>query len=127
MAEKQRFELEFLLNTTKGVLFRELSTPGGLADWFADDVNIEEDLYTFVWEGSEEKARLLGKKDEEYIRFHWEEDEEETSYFQFRIEVDPVTNEVALIVTDFAEPQEIEESKELWSSQIDELRHVIGA
>lgn len=127
MEEKQRFELEFLINTTRGVLFRQISTPEGLADWFADDVSIEGDRYTFVWEGDEESAILLSHKEDEEISFHWEGDEDANSYFQFRINVDPLTNELALIVTDFAEPDEIEGAKALWGSQIEGLRHIIGA
>lgn len=125
---KQQYELEFVMNTSRAILYKQLSTPDGLSEWFADDVNLENDeLFTFVWEGAEEKARLLSSKKDEHIRFRWEEDEEGEAYFQFRIQVDPLTQEVALIITDFAEDEEVEESKELWTSQVNELRQLIGA
>ncbi len=127
MSEKQLFELEFQINTTRGVLYREIGTPEGLAEWFADDVNIEGDRYTFKWEGDEEHAILLGQQEDEYIRFHWESDEEADSYFQLRISQDPLTKDLALIITDFAEPEELEGAKTLWESQVDGLRHAIGA
>lgn len=127
MAEKEKFELEYLIKTSTKILYNMLSTPSGLSEWFADDVNIRNDIYTFIWDGSEESAKLLGKKNGEYIRFKWEEDEDDEAYFELRIKIDSLTKEVALIITDYAEPDEIEESKLLWENQINELMHVLGS
>ena len=44
---KEKFELEFLFKTSPRVLENMISTPTGLAEWFADDVNHEDDLYSF--------------------------------------------------------------------------------
>ncbi|MFB6257331.1 MAG: START-like domain-containing protein [Flavobacteriales bacterium] len=126
MAYKERYELEFILHTTRGVLYKQISTPSGLAEWFADDVKVEEDRFIFMWEDEEERAVLLEEKGEEFIRFRWEGDEAD-HYFEFRIRIDPLTEELALIITDFSEPEELDANKELWSSQIDGLRHSIGA
>ncbi len=35
-----RIELEFSLNTPQHLLFNRLSTPSGLSEWFADNVNV---------------------------------------------------------------------------------------
>lgn len=129
MIVKEKFELEFLLKTSPKVLNNMLSTPAGLSEWFADDVNIKDDIYSFVWDGSEEEARLITNKPNAKIRWQWLDDEEEglDSYFEFNFEVDPMTKVVILKVIDFAESDEMEETQALWDQQINELKRVLGA
>lgn len=122
---KQKIVLEYPINSSPKVLYTRLSTPGGLAEWFADDVNLKGSVYSFIWDGSEQKAELLQKKENKYIRFSWEEEDEDT-YFEFRINIDELTKDVALVVTDFVDEDEKEDSIELWNTQIAELKHVIG-
>ena len=120
-----KYELEYTLNTSPKVLFNRLSTPGGIAEWFADDVNMKDSIYTFIWEGSEQKAELLQKKDLKYARFRWL-DEDEDEYFEFKIRQDELTGDVALLITDFANEDEKDDAVDLWDSQISELKHAIG-
>lgn len=126
MSDKIKVELEYPIKTSTKVLYNCLSTPSGLSGWFADDVNIKNDNYTFFWDGSEETARLVTKKSNESIKFQWEDDEGEDYFFQFAIKIDSITKDVALIITDFVEEDEIEENKLLWDNQINELKHKIG-
>ena len=127
--EKVKFQIEFPVNSSKGVLFNAFSTPSGLSEWFCDDVNIKKDVHVFLWDGSEESARMLTKKREEFVKFRWLEDEEDgiNSFFEFRIKIDDLTGDTAVVITDFAEEEEMEDSKELWSAQIDRLKQVLGA
>jgi uncharacterized protein YndB with AHSA1/START domain len=129
MSEKIQYEMEFEIKSSTQVLFNMLSTPSGLSEWFADNVNIKKDLFTFIWDGSEESAFLLGKKKGESVKFQWEEHKEEglKTFFEIRIKVDELTNDVALIITDFAEEDEVDEAKLLWENQIAELKMVIGS
>ncbi|CAI8293034.1 MAG: Uncharacterised protein [Flavobacteriia bacterium] len=129
MSDKVQFELEFAVNSSPTVLFSFLSTPSGLSEWFCDDVNSRGELFTFFWEGSEESAKMLSKKNDQFVKFRWlsAEEEGEKTYFEFRIVVDDLTGDVSLIITDFAEEDEVEESKLLWNSQISDLFRVIGA
>lgn len=121
-----KYELEYTLNTSTKVLFNRLSTPDGLSEWFADDVNLRKGKFTFIWEGAEQIADVVTRKDNKYIRFKWEDDEEEESYFEFKINKDELTGDVALLVTDFAEEDEKQDSINLWDSQISELKRAIG-
>lgn len=123
----EKFELEFLIKTSPSVLYNFLSTPSGLSEWFCDDVNIRKEVYTFKWDGSEEQADLIGNKNGVFIKFHWTAHDEKDTYFEFRIRIDSLTKEVALIVTDFAEEDELEETKMLWENQVNELRHALGS
>ncbi len=129
MADKVQFELEFPVKASPNMLYPFLSTPSGLSEWFCDDVNSRGEMFTFFWEGSEESAKLIAKKNDRFIRWRWMEAEEagEKTYFEFRIEVDELTNDASLIITDFAFPNEIDEAKLLWNSQINSLLHVIGS
>lgn len=124
---KGKFELEYVLHTSAGILYEFLTSPSGLAEWFADDVNIHDGVFTFFWEGSEQKAKLLGFKDDKFVRLQWL-DKPEGTYFEFRIERDELTGDISLIVTDFAdEAADQKTSKLLWDSQINQLLHVIGS
>jgi uncharacterized protein YndB with AHSA1/START domain len=122
--EKEKIELEYTLNTSPKVLYNRLSTPSGLAEWFADDVNLRGKTFTFIWDGSEQKADLVQKKDLKYVRFKWLE--EEDGFFEFRIRKDELTGDVALLITDFADEDEKEDAIDLWDTQISELKHAIG-
>lgn len=127
--EKEKFQIEIPINSSKGVLFNIFSTPSGLSEWFCDDVNIKKDVHIFIWDGSEESARLISKKRDEFAKFRWLEDEEEgiNSFFEFRIKIDDLTGDTALVITDFAEEDEIDDAKELWAAQADRLKQVLGA
>ena len=123
---KNKIEFEYTINSSPKILYNMLSTPGGLSEWFADDVNLKGDQYSFIWNGTEEIAELQGKKENKYVRFKWIEDEDDKAYFEFRINIDELTGDVALVITDFIDEGEEEETQELWESQITELKHVLG-
>jgi uncharacterized protein YndB with AHSA1/START domain len=127
--DKEKYSLEFLINASNKIIYDCLTSPSGLSEWFADDVNIRNDIYTFKWDGSEEDARLLSKKKDEFAKYIWLEDEEEGNdvFFEMRIKIDDLTGELAVIVTDFAEEDELEEAKMLWESQIDSLKQALGS
>lgn len=124
--EKIKYELEFILNTSTSILYKCLTTPSGLSEWFADNVNVKGDDFTFFWDGSEETAKMMRKKKGESVKFQWEDDEGEDYYFELLIRVDPMTKQVALIVTDFAEEDEMEDAKLLWENAISSMRQSIG-
>lgn len=126
MSEYQQVQLEFTINTSPKVLYYRLSTPSGLSEWFADDVNIKGDSFTFIWDGSEEHAELVSKKDNVFIRFNWLDEDKEGLFLEFRITVHELTGDVALIVTDFIEEDEKEDTIELWNTQVNALKHSLG-
>jgi hypothetical protein len=70
---------------------------------------------------------MIAKKDLKYVRFHWLDDEEDNTFFEFRITIDDLTNDLALLITDFAEEDEVDDAKELWDSQVAELKHILGS
>ena len=123
---KQKLELEYTINSSPKVLFNRLSTAGGLSEWFADDVNVKGKTFTFIWGESEQIAELILKKDSKYVRFRWIDEEEEKFYFEFKVNIHELTGDVALLITDFAEEDELDDTIELWNTQIAKLKHVLG-
>jgi uncharacterized protein YndB with AHSA1/START domain len=129
MDTKVKYELEFPLNSSPQLLFQYISTPSGLSEWFADNVNSRGEFFTFIWDGSEEKARLSSKKTDEKVKFRWIDDDNKDTdfYFELRIQEDEITKDVSLVVTDYAVEEDMDEVKLLWESQISDLKHVIGS
>jgi hypothetical protein len=129
MEHKMRYELEFPINSSPQLLYQYISTPSGLSEWFADNVNSRGEFFTFIWDDSEELARLSSRKTGEKIKFRWvDEQKKDTDYFfELRILEDEITKDVSLMIIDYAYEDEIEEAKLLWENQISDLKHVIGS
>ena len=128
MSDRIKFEMEFPIKVSQKLLFQYISTPSGLSEWFTDNVNSRGEIFIFIWDDSEESAKLLRKNNNEKIQFQWLDDEDSDYYFELRIQFDEITKDVSLIVTDFAEDEEeVEESKLLWTNQISDLKKVLGS
>jgi len=126
MSDKIKFEIEFVIQSSPQMLYQYLATPSGLSEWFADNVNSRGEKFTFIWDGAEEEAKLLKRKTDEFVRFAWDEAEDD-SFFEMKIIVDEITKDVSLFITDFAEDDEIDESKMLWTNQVSDLKQVLGS
>ncbi|MEL0643304.1 MULTISPECIES: START-like domain-containing protein [unclassified Olleya] len=127
MEDKIKYEMEFVVHASPSLLYQYISTPSGLSEWFADNVNSRGELYKFIWDGSEEQAKLITKKSGERIKFKWLADEDEPYFFEIKIQVDEITKDVSIIITDFAEEDEVDEAKMLWTNQISDLKQVLGS
>ena len=129
MSTKKSFSIEYDFHASPQLLFQYLSTPSCLSEWFADNVNSRGERFTFIWDDSEEIALLLQKKNNDKVKFQWQNDEDDDGeyYFEFKIQVDEITKDVSLIITDFAEEDELEESKMLWDNLVSDLKQVLGA
>ena len=127
MASKNIFQIEFPIRSSLRILYNQISTPSGLSEWFADNVNLNGKNYTFFWDGDEQEAELLSKKNNQSIKFRWT-DEPKDTFFELKIVIDDITQDISLIITDFAEDEEDEEeAKLLWNKQIEKLRQSIGS
>lgn len=127
MIRKIKYEIEFPIRSSLRILYNQISTASGLSEWFADNVNLSGKTYTFFWDDDKQNAELLSKKNNQWIKFRWLEEPSNT-YFELKIIVDEITQDISLIVTDFAEDHEDEEeAKLLWDKQIEKLRQSIGS
>jgi len=124
---KEKFLVEYVFDkASKVTLWNYLTTSAGLSVWFADNVTIKDNLYTFVWNKSPMGAELLSIIPNNKVCFRWLEDENPDSYFEFKLHTDEITGAIVLEITDFAEPDEKEEAIILWDSQIKELKRILG-
>ncbi|PID68344.1 MAG: hypothetical protein CR968_02195 [Flavobacteriia bacterium] len=127
MSDRIKVQMEYPIHASPSMLYKYFSMASSLDEWFADNVNSRGELYTFIWGDSEEQAKVIRYDTEDYMRFQWVEDEGTDCYFEFKIQVDELTNDVSLIVTDFAEEDEEEDVRLFWDNQISELKKTIGA
>ncbi|MBE9585965.1 hypothetical protein IM792_16040 [Mucilaginibacter sp. JRF] len=125
MPDKKKFNLEYEIKSSPRILYTFLSEPNGLSQWFADDVNVRDQVYTFTWDDEQHRAKLVNAKEYKLVRFKWLDDE--PYYFELEIVQDELTNDVALAITDFATEDQIAERRLIWDNQIDYLISVLGA
>jgi uncharacterized protein YndB with AHSA1/START domain len=124
---KKKLEIEYSLRTSAKFLFKRLSTPAGLAEWFADDVNFKGKICTFIWGNSEQIAELILIKEGKFVRYRWmDSDPKEECFFEFRINREEITGDLALVITDFALDDERKETIDLWDKQVSELKRTLG-
>lgn len=127
MATKEKISLEYFMRSSPHVLYNYISAPSALAEWFAENVVNKDGIFTFTWDGADEVAKMVSRKKEEFIRFQWVDDEGTDCYWEMAIKIDSLTKDVALMITDYAEPDEFDEAKLLWDNQVEALKHVIGS
>ncbi len=122
---KQLFTLEYSIRCSPSILYEFLSTPAGLQEWFADKVDEKDQVFSFTWDGTTDKAQVLETELDKSIRFHWLH-APKNEYFEFRIEKAEVSNQTILLIRDFAEKKEIPDQKRLWDFQVNDLLHRLG-
>lgn len=127
MAGKTQIQLEYSVNCSPKVLFNRLSTASGLTEWFADDVRVKGNLFTFIWGDTSQTAEKKLHRENKMVRFEWVGDDDDELYFEFVINQDDLTNDVSLTITDFAEEDEINETSNLWDTQVSKLKHLLGS
>ena len=126
MSEKKKFTIEYEIKSSPRILYSFLNEPNGLTQWFADDVSVRDQIYTFTWDDEPQTAKLVNIKENKLVRFKWVDDEPQC-YFEMEIIQDELTNDVALSITDFATEDTIGERKLIWDNQIEYLISVLGA
>ena len=126
MSKKVLYTLEYPVRCSPGILFEFLSSPSGLQEWFADQVDSRDGVYTFGWNGTEETADLLELEENKFIRFHWSH-APKGEYFELAIDRSEVTNQTILIIKDFAEKKDIKDQSRLWEYQVKDLFHRLGS
>ena len=125
MSKKQQFTLEYPVRCSPSILYEFLSTPAGLQEWFADKVDERDNVFSFSWNGTIDRAEMIESELEKFVKFHWLHAPKE-EYFEFRIEKSEVTNLTILVIKDFAEKGDVKDQSQLWSYQVKDLFHRLG-
>jgi uncharacterized protein YndB with AHSA1/START domain len=126
MSKKILYTLEYPVRSSPTILYDFLVSASALQEWFADKVDDRDGIYTFGWNGTEEKAEVLDKEENKFIRFRWLHAPKD-EYFEFKIDKSEITNQTILIISDFADKKDIKDQSQLWEYQIKELFHRIGS
>ena len=123
----EKFHIEYIFDkVSRRSLWNHLTTALGLSAWFADEVIINDNLYTFKWSKEAQEATVIDSKPENFIRYRWVDEEDESAYFEFIIHTIELTGSTALEITDFSEPGEKKDSINLWDSQVEDLKRTLG-
>lgn len=123
--KRVKFDIEFLFKASPAIIYQFLTAPACIVRWFCDKVDIQDDVYTFTWDGHSEEAELIDDIEEERLKFRWVEGPDD-EYFEYRMYKSDVTGETILEITDFAEEDEVSDQIQLWESQVNDLRKECG-
>ena len=125
---KEKIHMEYMLKAGSGnIVWSIIGTPSGLETWFADKVTVQDKIFTFHWGKTEQReAEMTHMRTNNFIRFHWLDDEDKKSYFELRLSQNELTDALMLEVIDWAESDEVEDLQDLWDSQIEKMKRVSG-
>lgn len=124
---KHKFVGEYEIRASKKMLYPYVSSASGLAQWFADDVNIDEDkIFTIMWDGDILKAKIVSHRTNSQVKFEFISDDEDPNYVEFKLDMNEMTQEVFIQVTDYSDMDDEEELNGLWESLITSLREIVG-
>ena len=124
--KREKIEMEFIFRASPAILYNFLTTPATLVRWFCDEVDIQDDVYTFSWEGSEEVAEMVDDIEEERVRFKWQDADDPEEYLEFYMYKSNITNETVMELVDYCDDDEVEEQKDLWATQLKKLKVECG-
>lgn len=132
--KKYRFTGEYEINASPKMLFPYLNTAAGLSQWFADNVNVDEDkTYNFIWDGEDHKARVASQRVNNFIRFEFlnkdeseDSGEKDSSFIEFKLDTNELTQSVFLKVIDNTDVADEEEMEEIWNNLITSLKEIVG-
>ena len=125
--EKFKFIGEYPIKASKKMLYPFISSASGLSQWFADNVNINEDKsFTFIWDGDENRAKLTSSRINHHVKFEFvDENADDPNYVELRLDMNELTEEVFIRVTDYSDIEE-DEAQELWDTLIHDLKEIVG-
>lgn len=121
---------EFEFKASKKMLYPYLASASGLAQWFADDVNIDEDkMLTVIWDGEENKAKMVAHRTNSLVKIEFlptDENDHNPNYVEFKLDMSDMTQSVFVQVTDYSEMEDKEELAELWENLMHKLKEIVG-
>jgi START-like superfamily domain len=132
MTKKKLFAADYEIHASIKMLYPYIQTAGGLSEWFADDVKInnEDKTYTFFWDNEEHRARQSAHRTNHFARFEFlpenDADVKDPSYFELRLEFNELTQSVFLKVLDYSDFDDQKELQDLWDSLVDALKKTVG-
>ncbi|MFQ7113201.1 START-like domain-containing protein [Hallella bergensis] len=120
-----------LRSRSESIIWKLISTPSGLSRWIAEQVTQEGDSLVFTWGKPGQVyetrwARILDVEKNAAIRFLWEDEDDPEAYTEIAMVKLDVTDEIALCITDFSDPDDIESMTYMWNHDLDRLQNKMG-
>ena len=109
-----------------------ISNAAGLQKWLADVVTENGDEWTFTWghpwtERDTKVSKLLELEKYDHIKLKWDYQEDDpNAYWEMRIEQSELTGNLNLLVTDYADAEDIDDLNDLWDANMERLHRVSG-
>lgn len=127
---KRKYVGEFELKASVRMLSPYISTASGLAEWFADNVNLDpKKNFIFIWNGEKSFARKANSKGD-IVRFEFlgadGKEEKDPSYIEFYLVENDLTQTSFLQITDYSEIDNLEDMEDLYSSLVLNLKEIVG-
>jgi uncharacterized protein YndB with AHSA1/START domain len=122
---RKKINLEYIFRASPAIIYTFVTTPECLVRWYCDDVDINSDIYTFIWSNNAETAYMIDDIEEERVRYKWKNAPDE-EYLEFRIYKADVTNETILEITDFCDDDEVQETTDLWNTLMVDMKKESG-
>ena len=130
----QKIEIEYPLTTkSPNIVWEQISSAHGLERWLADHVTEENGVFTFIWgepwtEQDIREAHLIEYVKYDHIRFKWayDDDQDNELYWEMRIGKSELTHHLNLLITDFAEDDDVDGLRILWESNLERLHRASG-
>ena len=129
---KQRLSLEYPLTARKpDLLWQLMSTDHGLERWLADRVVEDDGVMQLTWgnpygEHHTLKANIVERQKNSHIRLRWVDEEEDDAFWEMRIGKSELTDELCLIVEDYAYAEDLDDLHDLWDGNLDRLHQSSG-
>jgi uncharacterized protein YndB with AHSA1/START domain len=124
--KRSKVEMEFILRASPTLIYQFVTTPACMIRWYCDEVEINEDLFSFVWNGNIEDAEMVDDIEDERVRYKWLDADNEKEYFEFRTYRSDVTQETILEITDYCDLGDEKSTKDWWTQKVNILKQECG-
>ena len=129
----QKITLEYPLSTkSTRLVWDMISNAAGLQKWLADQVVEDEESMTFTWghpwtERDTKTSQILECNKYSHIRMKWDYQEEDPqAFWEIRLEPSELTGQLNMLITDYADADDIEDLRGIWDENLDRLHRVSG-
>ena len=130
--KKEQIQIEHSLNSTSpGIIWKIISTEGGLSRWIADEVKESKGKFFFTW-GDEwshhekRSATMLERVRYSHLRLQWDDETDPDAYLELKMTRTEVTGGYILHITDFAFPEDVDSLLDIWDQNLEQLRMTTG-
>ena len=93
-------------------------------------INNNDKSFTFFWDNEDHRAKLVAFRTNHFVRFEYfpenQDDENDPSYIELRLEVNELTQSTYLKILDYSDFDDQKELHALWDSLVEQLRKIVG-